>query len=232
MKKMSERNALFISLGFILLMWLTKVILNTYYIDDILEIGRSIQQFSLNALASGIFIVIIVTLLLRLGGEKYKDIGFDKQNIPKQLWIGIRFGVLIFILNSFFIGTIVDVLLPKTSAEGIDMSNLFNNLYFLPVWIFIAIFKAGFSEELFRIFTLTRFEKCFGKTGLLFALLLGSVIFGFGHLYQGAGGLIEATARGLLYALVYLRKRFALEAVFAHTTFDMINIILGYIIYY
>jgi membrane protease YdiL (CAAX protease family) len=231
MEKVSVRNALFISVGFILVMWLIKVIHNIYYIDTILEWGRSIQTFSLYALAYGVFTVIIVTLLLRLSKERYKDIGFDTHNILKQLRIGLLFGVLIFMLNTFVIGVIVEVIVPETAAEGIDMSALFSNLYFLPVWIFIALFKAGFSEELWRIFTLTRFENCFGKSGLLFALLVGSVVFGFGHFYQGVGGLIQAAARGLLYASVYLRKRNAFEAVSAHAAFDLINIALGYIIY-
>jgi membrane protease YdiL (CAAX protease family) len=231
MKKISVRNALYLSIGIIFLMWLRKIIQNIYYSDLVLKLAQS-NLFLLSAMVNGIVTVLIVTLLLRLSKENYKDIGFDTQNILRQLRNGLLFGVLIFILDTFLIGTIVDVLLPKTSVEGIDMSKLFNNLYFLPVWIFISVFKGGFSEELWRIFALTRFEKCFGKPGLLFALILGSVVFGFGHLYQGVGGMLSIAILGLLYALVYLRKRLAFEAVFAHATFDIIAITLGYIIYY
>ncbi|MFC1968746.1 CPBP family intramembrane glutamic endopeptidase [Chloroflexota bacterium] len=230
MKNISVRNAIVISIGFILLMWSIKVIHNTHYIDTILEWVESIQTFTLYALAYGVFTVISVTLLLRLGKEKYRDIGFDKQNILKQLGIGLLFGVLIFLLHNLVVSTIVDALLPK-AAQGIDLSTLFNTIYFLPVWIFLALFKSGFSEELWRIFTLTRFEKCFGKAGLFTALIVGSAVFGFGHLYQGVGGMIPAMVRGLLYASVYLRKRRAFEAVFAHATFDLINVTLGYVLY-
>ena len=230
MKKISARNTMFISIGFILLMWSIKVIHNTYYIDTILDWVGSIQTFTLYALAYGIFTVISVTLLLRLGKEKYRDIGFDNQNILKQLGIGLLFGALIFLIHNLVVTTIVDVILPE-AAEGIDLSTLFSNIYFLPVWIFLALFKSGFSEELWRIFTLTRFEKCFGKAGLFTALIVGSAVFGFGHLYQGVGGMIPAMVRGLLYASVYLRKRRAFEAVFAHATFDLINVTLGYILY-
>ena len=59
-----------------------------------------------------------------------------------------------------------------------------------------------------------------------------AAVFGFGHLYQGFGGMIPAMVRGLLYASVYLRKRRAFEAVSAHATFDLINITFGYILYY
>jgi membrane protease YdiL (CAAX protease family) len=200
-----------------------------YYSDVILKIGESKELIFLSALVNIIVIVLIVTLLLRLSGEKYKDIGFNKQNILKQLKIGFLFGVLIFVFDILVINSVVDMIFP--SSAGVDLSKLFNNIYFYPVWIFIAIFKGGFSEELWRIFGLTRFEKCFGKSGLVFALIVSSVVFGFGHLYQGVGGIIEMFIMGLLYASVYLRKRSAFEAVFAHTTFDIISITLAYIIY-
>jgi membrane protease YdiL (CAAX protease family) len=121
--------------------------------------------------------------------------------------------------------------LPETLAQGIDMGKLFDNTYYLPVFISIALFKGGFSEELWRIFTLTRFEKIFGKSGLLLALIFSSVVFGVGHLYQGVEGMISTAIVGLLYALVYLRKRLALESIFAHAIFNMIAVILGYIVY-
>ncbi|MFC2004736.1 CPBP family intramembrane glutamic endopeptidase [Chloroflexota bacterium] len=230
MKNISLRNAMFISLGFILLMWVIKVIHNTLYIDTILDWARSMPTYSFYALAYGAFTVIAVTLLLRLSKERYKDIGFNKQSLVKQIGIGFLFGLLIFVLMNIAIETVVDALLPKESVEGTDLSVLFQSILFLPVWIVLAIFKAGLSEELWRIFTLTRFEKLFGKSGLFFALIVGSLIFGFGHFYQGTSGIIVAATRGLLYASVYLRKRQALEAVSAHATFDLINVSLGYIL--
>jgi membrane protease YdiL (CAAX protease family) len=109
---------------------------------------------------------------------------------------------------------------------------LFLNLYNLPILILLTSFKGGFSEELWRIFVLTRFEKLLGRTGLIFALIAGSIIFGVGHLYQGVNSVITVGIVGFLYSLVYLRKRLALEAIIAHATYDIIAVLLGFIIYY
>ena len=122
-------------------------------------------------------------------------------------------------------------LLPATSVQGVDMSRLFRELHLLPLWILVALFKGAFSEELWRIFALTRFEKRLGRPGLILALVLGSVVFGFGHFYQGLSGLVTTVTVGFLYALVYLRRRRALEAVCAHATFNLISIALGYILF-
>ncbi|MFC1957709.1 hypothetical protein ACFLX0_02720, partial [Chloroflexota bacterium] len=140
MKNISIRTAMFISLGFIILMWIIKVIHNTLYIDTILDWARSMQTYSFYALAYAAFTVIAVTLLLRLSKERYKDIGFNKQSLVKQIGIGFLFGLLIFVLMNIAIETIVDALLPKESVEGTDLSVLFQSILFLPVWIVLAVF--------------------------------------------------------------------------------------------
>jgi len=218
-------------MGFIILTWLVKVIRNIYDLESILRTFESIPRVFLHAAMAAVFTIFSVTLLLRLSGEKYKDIGFEKQSVFKQLQNGFLFGVLIFILDTIVLSPILDAVLSQSSSSGLEMSRLFKNAFFLPVFIFIALFKGGFSEELWRIFVLTRFEKILGKPGLILALIVNSVIFGVGHLYQGVGGMISIGLIGFLYALVYLRKRLALEAVAAHAAFNLIQIILGYIVY-
>ena len=231
MKKPSSRAMLLISLGLIAVIWVGKVIENTFFIDGVIRSFTSLEKVFVTSSIYGMLTVTVVTLLLRLSGEKYKDLGFYSTTMSRQLGFGVLFGVLIFAFDTFICSPVIEWLLPKTSAQGVDMSKLFTNISLLPVWILIALFKGGFTEELWRIFTLTRFEEWLGKPGLFLALIAGSVVFGFGHYYQGLSGLVSIAIIGLLYALVYLRRRHALEAVFAHATFNMISIVLGYVMY-
>ena len=231
MKNLSVRNTLIISLGFIIAVWIYRIIRNTFYLDSVLDLFESLPDVFLQAFITAILVIVCVTFLLRLSKEKYTDIGFWKDKLSKQIGFGILFGILIFIIDTFIISIILNSFLPETSAKGIDMAKLFSNSGYVFIFLFIGIFKGGFSEELWRIFVLTRFERLFGKPGLIIALILSSVIFGIGHLYQGLSGLISISIIGLMYALVYLRKRSALEAVFAHATENIVSIILGYIVY-
>lgn len=52
---------------------------------------------------------------------------------------------------------------------------------------------------------------------------MGSVVLGFGHLYQGVSGLVTTALIGFLYAL---------EAVFAPATYSLLSIALGYAVYH
>jgi hypothetical protein len=230
MKRVSARHALAISVGFIVLMWSRRIVMAVFYPNFAPGLIESNEHIPF-MFGTAIFFVLAVTLLLHLSGETYGDIGFDRQNTLRQLGLGCLSGILIFIFNTFIVNTAVDALLPKTLAEGIDMSTFFGDMSHLPLLLLLALFKAGFQEELWRIFILTRFEKLCGRSGLLVALILSTVMFGTGHLYQGIGGMIGATVRGLLRALVYLRKRSALEVVSSHAVYDIISMILGFLIY-
>ena len=77
-------------------------------------------------------------------------------------------------------------------------------------------------EELQRIFIFTRFEKWLGHPGLVLGIMLSSVMFGHGHRYQGLGIAISTAVSGVLLALVYLRRRSALEAITAHAFSDVL----------
>jgi len=230
-RRFSPTASLIISLIVILAVWTRKVVRNTIYIEEILRLFASIENVLLNSLIMGLFAVLVVTLLLRLSGERYRDLGFTGQRIGRQLAFGVFFGTLIFAFDTFLSTPVVESLLPSTAAPGVDMGTLFSNTRLLPLWILAGLFKGAFSEELWRIFALTRFEKWLGRPGLILALILGSIVFGFGHLYQGLSGLVTITIVGFLYALVYLRRRRVLEAMFAHATFNLISITLGYLMY-
>ena len=86
-------------------------------------------------------------------------------------------------------------------------------------------------EEGMRVFGLTRFEKVFGRPGLATAAVVGSIVFGINHLYQGVDSAIGTGVQALLFILIYPRRRRTLEAVAAHAVYDIIGITIAYVIY-
>jgi len=232
MKNSIFKNPLYVSLAIVVLMMLAGLARNILLMDETQSLSQSILMFLAVAVLIGGFYVLVVHFLLRYTKEKYRDIGFVKGNILKQIRMGVLFGILIFILQNFIMHPLISAIIPKTTGKEVEINTFFSSLWYLPVLLVISVLKGGFSEELWRVFVLTRFQKCFGKPGLIIALILGSILFGFGHLYQGIASMISISIVGFLYALVYLRKGNAWEAVVGHATYDIVGAILGFILYY
>jgi len=226
-----DKRPLYLSIGVICAAWLYTIIRNVFFLDAVKNGFDSMPERFAQALVVGLLALGAASLLLRLSKETFRDIGFRKDALLRQVGIGLLFGLLIFIGGTFVTRPVTDMLVGARSADSIDMSKLFADINTLPIWILVSVFKGGLSEELWRSFTLTRFEKLAGKIGLIAALILTTTVFGIGHLYQGVGGALSIAIIGLCNALVYLRKRSAIEAVTAHATFDLISIALGFMIY-
>jgi membrane protease YdiL (CAAX protease family) len=232
MNTISSSKPHFITFAVIGLIWLKDFIQPVFFHESIMNLTKSLPTMFLTAGLVGLAYVVVVALLLRSHKEKYSDLGFSGDSIKKQFLNGLLFGTLIFILQTFLLSPLVDALLPKTASQGMDPARMFAKLVYLPILIALTVFKGGLAEELWRVFVLTRFRRAWGKTGLIFALTVSSLLFGLGHLYQGLGGVMTIAVVGFFYALVFLRKGKAWEAVIAHAWYDVVSVILGFIIYY
>ena len=99
------------------------------------------------------------------------------------------------------------------------------------MWIFLAVVGGGFTEELIRAFILTRFERALGLIGLAVAVAVDSIVFGVGHLYQGVTGAGSIGVTGVLFALIFLKRRRVADSMVVHAVFDLFGILLAYLLY-
>ncbi len=121
------------------------------------SIASSLPRLAMYASGHGLVILLVIVGLLRLSRETFRDIGFTSRQLARQLGIGTLFGFALFILHQVLISPVIDVFLPTSVAQGVDLAPLFDNIYQYPIWIFLAVFKGGLAEEGVRIFGLTRF---------------------------------------------------------------------------
>ena len=99
-------------------------------------------------------------------------------------------------------------LLPMTTAER--------------WWFALVSLGAGFSEELacrgFMIFYLGTYLPWLGLRG---AVVVSSLAFGLGHLYQGVRGVLVTAMAGLFLATVYVISGTLLVPMVAHAAIDL-----------
>ena len=99
--------------------------------------------------------------------------------------------------------------------------------YLALVWTF-----AAFGEEIgYRAYLLNRAAEAGGgsRTAVVVALLIGSVLFGIGHWYQGPAGVLGTGIHGFILGGVYLVSgRNLWTAILAHGLINTFSIVMLY----
>ena len=181
--------------------------------------GDSAQNHSFKSLSYQIYLPTIITewllfflILLTVKKERISltQIGFRQFNL-KNLLIGFGFVILsniilvgvAFVVKSFGILPQKDIsfLLPKSISERL-------------FWIFMSASAALSEETCFRGYLLTKLNLWIRNSWLI--VILSSLSFGMGHLYQGLGGVILTSVYGLFFAMLFLWRRSLTPCIFAH----------------
>ena len=215
---LSKRSALGISLAVIAMYWV--------YLIASQRSGHALpadfSAFALRVAINKCIVIGSIFLLLRLEGEWFGQIGVNRRAWPRHVGIGVGIGLAMFFVFNVGLSSIMGSLFPRATDSGPSVMAYFRQPANLMVWLPIGIFGGGVVEELQRIFVMTRFEKWLGRPGLVLGVILSSMMFGFGHLYQGLGIAIATAVSGAVLALVYLRERSALEPIAAHALSDIL----------
>lgn len=173
-----------------------------------------------------VVVLSVVGILLRLGGEPFAGaLGLHREGWKGRVMAGLGFGVVLFLLFNVFLSNVMQQLLPDPPSNSRSIASFFNTPANLIAWLPIGIFGGGVVEELERIFIITRFEQWLGRSGLIVGVMLSSFLFGIGHLYQGRGAAVATGLAGLTFALIYLRRRSAIEPIVAHAFSDVLAIL-------
>jgi membrane protease YdiL (CAAX protease family) len=186
------------------------------------------SQLALQIVQTKIIHLLTIVLLLFLQREQPGNLGFTSEKWVKQLGIGLFFGAVMFVLINVGLNSILNGIFPRTSDGGVPLLSYFSDIRNLYAWLLIGILGGGFVEELMRIFVLTRFEKAFGIAGLYGALLVSSIVFGIGHLYQGTGSAISTGLSGLILGMIFIRRRSAIEVITIHAFADVLSILAAF----
>src|ERR1700689_5368217 len=130
---------------------------------------------------------------------------------------------------AFVVGLLLPAVLARwneklraTLSKGLDAA-----WFFLPVtreerwWFALVFLTAGICEEiLFRGFLIHYFRELPFSLGLMAAVIVSSVVFGFEHLYQGVVGVISTAVLGFALAAVYLVTGNLLAPMILHALID------------
>jgi membrane protease YdiL (CAAX protease family) len=188
-------------------------------------IGGRLNETFVVALSLGdaVLLILLIVGLLYAHGERPREVLFDRRPLGREAAIGLplMFAALL------IAGSVVAAIRYLAPSLHTVPENPLQDLLRSPrdAWIFaLVVFVAGgFREEIQRAFLLHRFEVWLG--GPLVGLIVTSVGFGAGHLFQGVDAAITTGLLGAFWGAVFLRRRSAAAPIVSHAGFDLVQIV-------
>jgi uncharacterized protein len=225
-----------------MLQWICLILFLLYYsfeviwnllfyqkIIDAINDGR-IKRAQLYArLIAGLWIpALLVLLLAAFGSFTPNDIGLLRRDFSCPRWLFIASCAMaalycLYLLISF-------TSLRKRYKDGADNSRGIpaRMKAMLPVsaeekrvWVVVAILVGIAEELLFRGFLFYLLLALFPALPIAVVLIASSVLFGLGHLYQGAAEAIKPALIGLLFSLFYIAFGTLLPCMLLHAAQDL-----------
>ena len=177
---------------------------------------------------------VIVLCLLGLISIRFRDgswaaMGFKQpESWSRILLIAFAAAILRIVLGQFLIEPVTGFFWAKPAAPALA-NEITGNLAMatgalLLVWTF-----AAFGEEIaYRGYLLTRAADVGSRSTVAYwiAIVMVSILFGYGHYYKGASGVIDSGVAGLILGIAYmLAGRNLWASIFAHGFIDTFGII-------
>ena len=187
--------------------------------------SKKLRTYGYVILSEWTFVIALLWLTSR-HGFSISDLGENLGNVNLTfITIAVLLAVFAFMVY-FNIRQIRQMSLEKLEAElGSLKIFLPNNKPEFMVFILIA-FTAGICEELLYRGWLQNL-LAFGTGSAWIGLVMGAVIFGFGHAYQGKIGIVQTGIYGLLFGGVFIFTKSLVPGQVLHVIIDSVNGIVG-----
>lgn len=178
-------------------------------------------------------VLAIVSMRLRNGRWAWSTLGFKRPDSwMRVLLFALSAAALRIVLGDYVIDPLTAHFWPPAIAPSVVnevKGQLGTFLLYVPIiWGF-----AAFGEEIgYRGYLLNRAADCGGRTPLAFwvAAVVSSVLFGYGHYYKGAAGILDSGIAGFILASAYvLSGRNLWVPILAHGFIDTFALTLAYL---
>jgi membrane protease YdiL (CAAX protease family) len=179
-------------------------------------------------LIDALLVVGLVLLFLRVGGEQPRAVLLGRRPVAREVLVGVALIPAVYLLAILVLGTILTYWPSLHNVSRNPLEALLRSPR--DAWLLagVTVVSGGLREEIQRGFIIHRFDRYLGGGPLGIALF--SVVFGLGHHIQGWDVAITTAALGVMWGVVFLRRRSVAAAVISHAGFDVAQV-LRYALY-
>lgn len=184
----------------------------------------SLPFFGALAALDTILLVGLVFLFLLARGESPRAIFLGPRRPAREAAIGTLLVPIVFIFVVMLVGGLRLIAPWLQTVPQNPLGALLDTPGEAAIFAVVVVVAGGLREEIQRAFILHRFEQSLG--GALVGLVLFSLMFGFGHLDQGADVAITTAALGLFWGALYLLRRSIIAPAVSHAGFNLLQVIV------
>jgi uncharacterized protein len=175
-------------------------------------------------LTDSVVLVALMVAISRAHGDRVSELWLGHRPIAREALLGLSLVPAIFLLVALLLGGMRLFApwlhnVPDNPLEGLAAGGTRDAILFG----LVAIIAGGVREELQRAFLLRRFERHLGGTTV--GVFVLTVAFGLGHLMQGWDAGIATALLGLMWAVMYVRRRSSVAPVVSHAGFNSLEIV-------
>jgi membrane protease YdiL (CAAX protease family) len=175
------------------------------------------------SLLDAAFVVGLVVLFIRAGGERVNDVLLGRRPVLREAVVGVALVPAVFLLVIVILGAVLWLVpglhnVPKNPLE--EMVQTRRNAVIFTIVVMIA---GGLREEVQRGFIVHRFEQQLG--GGAVGVMAYSIAFGLGHLEQGWDAVLATGTLGAIWGCVYLVRRSIVAPMVSHSGFNLLQLI-------
>lgn len=183
----------------------------------------SLEFFSMLSLIDTALVALLIRVFLIFSGESSRDVFLGPQRLRSEVLRGLA------LLPIILVGVTGLVLLLRYVAPGLHnvakspLADFMRTPVEAAIFTVVVVLAGGIREELQRAFVLHRFDQRLG--GIKVGLAVFSVMFALLHLDQGIDVAIAVGSLGLLWGIVYIRRRSAVTAMVSHAGFNAAQVL-------
>jgi membrane protease YdiL (CAAX protease family) len=190
--------------------------------------GRLSERFVyLVSAIDTVVLLALIMVLLRLSGDRPRDVFFRFGRAGREAAIGIALVPAVFLL---VLSLQFAIYLLAPSLRNVP-ENPFQSMIGSPVqlatFVLLVVIAGGIREEVQRAFLLHRFDQALG--GARFGIVITAVGFGLGHAVQGWDAVLITGALGAFWGVLYVSRRSIVPGMVSHALFNAGEVVFAFV---
>jgi membrane protease YdiL (CAAX protease family) len=188
----------------------------------------TIQSVALLLIADTVLLIGLVLLFLKAHGERPSDVFFGGRPWRREALLALPLTIGALVIAAAALRGVQAIAPWLHNVEHNPLEELLRTPGDAALFAVVVVIAGGVREEVQRAFILRRFERWLG--GATVGLVIASVAFGAGHAVQGADAMVATALLGAFWGVVYLRRKSIVTPMISHAAFDLLQVVLLFVV--